>query len=181
MLGHHHTPSHKKDDPGMLQLACREADNQALHYERYHHPHPRVQQRMEALWLKSQGVPHHQIAQLCAISANTLRSYLQLYQTGGVEALKQLNFPCPQSALSASRDTIETHVREHPPQTLNEAGARLATLTGIRRSPTQVRLFLTHLGLHRRKVGVLPAKGDPDVQEEYQKKVGAPLRRSPSG
>jgi hypothetical protein len=98
MMGHHHTPSHKKDDPGMLQLACSEADKQALHSERYHHPHPRVQQRMEALWLKSQGVPHHQIAQLCAMSANTLRSSLQLYHTGGVEALKQLNFPRPQSA-----------------------------------------------------------------------------------
>ena len=83
-----------------------------------------------------------------------------------MEALKQLNFHCPQSAFSASRDTIETHVREPPPQTLNEAVAMLATLTGIRRSPTQVRRFLTHLGLHRRKVGVLPAKGDPDVQEE---------------
>jgi transposase len=165
----------------MLQLVFSEADKQALHYARYHHPHPRVQQRMEALWLKSQGVPHHQIAQLCAISANTLRSSLKLYQRGGVEALKQLNFHCPQSALSAHRDPIETHVQEHPPQTINEAVARLEALTGIRRSPTQVRLFLTHLGLHRRKVGVLPAKGDPDVQEEYQKKVGAPLRRSPSG
>jgi transposase len=181
MMGHHHTPSNKKDDPRMLQLVFSEADKQALHYERYHHPHPRVQQRMEALWLKSQGVPHHQIAQLCAISANTLRSYLQLYQRGGVEALKQLNFHCPQSALSAYRDTIETHVREHPPQTINEAVAMLEALTGIRRSPTQVRLFLTHLGLHRRKVGLLPAKGDPDAQEEYQKKVGTPLSRSTSG
>ena len=62
MMGHHHTPSHKKDAPRMLQLTFSEADKQALHYERYHHPHPRVQQRMEALWLKSQGVPHHQIA-----------------------------------------------------------------------------------------------------------------------
>jgi hypothetical protein len=61
-------------------------------------------------------------------------------------------------------------VREHPPQTINEAVAMLETLTGIRRSPTQVRLFLTPLGLHRRKVGFLPAKGDPDVQEAYQKK-----------
>ena len=118
----------------MLQLTFSEADKQALHYERYHHPHPRVQQRMEALWLKSQGVPHPQIAQLCAISANTLRSYLKLYQTGGVEALKQRNFHCPQSALSAYRDTIETHVREHPPQTSIEAVAMLETLTGIRRS-----------------------------------------------
>ena len=165
----------------MLQLAFSEADKQALHYERYHHPHPRVQQRMEALWLKSQGVPHHQIAQLCAISAHTLRSYLKLYQTGGVAAFQQRNFHCPQSAFSASRDPIETHVREHPPQTINEAVAMLETLTGIRRSPTQGRLFLTHLGLHRRKVGVLPAQGAPDGQEEYQKKVGAPLSRSPSG
>ena len=62
----------------MLQLAFSEADKQALHYERYHHPHPRVQQRMEALWLKSQGVPHHQIAQLWAIAAHPLRSYLRL-------------------------------------------------------------------------------------------------------
>lgn len=165
----------------MLQLAFSEADKQALHYERYHHPHPRVQQRMEALGLKSQGVPHHQIAQLCAISANTLRSYLKLYQGGGVEALKQLNSHCPQSALSAYRDPIETHVQAHPPQTINEAVAMLEALTGIRRSPTQVRLSLTHLGLHRRKVGLLPAQGDPDAQAEYQKKVGATLSRSTSG
>src|SRR5262245_42073370 len=95
----------------MLRLAFSEADKQALHYERYHHPHPRVQQRMEALWLKSQGLPHHQIAQLCAISANTLRSYLKLYHTGGVEALKHLNFYGPQSLLHAHRDTIEAQVR----------------------------------------------------------------------
>ena len=80
----------------MLRLEFSEADKQALHYERYHHPHPRVQQRMEALWFKSQGLPHHQIAPLCAISANTLRSYLKRYHTGGVEALKHLNFYCPQ-------------------------------------------------------------------------------------
>jgi transposase len=181
MMGHHKTPSNKKDDPRMLQLAFSEADQRALHYDRYHHPHPRVQQRLEALWLKSQGFPHHQIAQLCAIAANTLRSYLKRYHTGGVEALKQLNFHCPQSLLSAYRDTIEAQVRAHPPQTINEAVAMLETLTGIRRRPTQGRLFLTHLGLHRRKVGLLPAKGAPDVQEEYQKKVGATLSRRTSG
>jgi hypothetical protein len=164
----------------MLQLAFSEADKQARHYERYHHRHPRVQQRMEALWLKSHSVPHHQIAQLCAMSANTLRAYLKLDQTGGVEALKHLSFHCPQRALGAYRDTRETHGREHPPQTSNAAVAMLETLTGIRRSPTPVRLFLTHLGLPRRKVGLLPAKGDPDVQEEYQKKVGATLSRRPS-
>ena len=101
--------------------------------------------------------------------------------TQAVEALKHLTFHCPQSMLRAHRDTIEAQVRAHPPQTINEAVAMLAALTGIKRSPTQVRLFLKHLGLQRRKVGVLPAKGDPKVQEEYQKKVGATLSRSTSG
>jgi transposase len=109
-----------------------------------------------------------------------LRSYLKLYHTGGVEALKQRNFHCPQSLLSAHRDTSEAQGQAHPPQTLNEAVAMLAALTGIKRSPTQVRLFLKHLGLQRRKVGLLPAKGDPEMQEEYQKKVGATLSRSAS-
>jgi hypothetical protein len=40
----------------MLRLEFSEADKHALNHERYHHPHLRVQQRMEALWLKSQGL-----------------------------------------------------------------------------------------------------------------------------
>jgi len=159
----------------MLRLEFRESDQQALNYERYHHPHPRVQQRMEALWLKSQGIPHHQIARLCRISGNTVRAHLKRYQTGGVEALKQLSFHHPQSALQAHRETIEAPLREHPPQTINEAVAVLETLTGIRRCPTQVRLFLKQLGLKCLKVGLLPAKADPEAQEAYQKKVGASL------
>jgi hypothetical protein len=59
----------------MLQLAFSEADTQALHYERAHQPHPRVQQRMEALWRKRPGVPHHQSARLGAMAATPLRSY----------------------------------------------------------------------------------------------------------
>jgi len=29
----------------------------AIRHDRYHHPHPRVQQKMEVLWLKSKGLP----------------------------------------------------------------------------------------------------------------------------
>ena len=164
----------------MLRLEFSELDQQALNHERYHHPHPRVQQRMEALWLKSQGLPHHQIARLCGISGNTLRAYLTQYQAGGVDALKHLSFHRPQSALHTHRETLEAHLREHPPQTINEAVAVIGTLTGLRRSPTQIRLFLQQLGLKCLKVGLLPAKADPEAQEDYQKKVGTPLSRSES-
>ena len=154
----------------MLRLEFSEADKHALNHERYPHPHPRVQQRMEALWLKSQGLAHQRIATLCAISGNTLRAYLKLYQTGGMEGLKQLNFYRPQSLLSEQRETIEAHLRAHPPHPINEAISVIEALTGIRRSPTQVRVFLKRLGLKCLKVGLLPAKGDPEEQEAYQKK-----------
>ena len=66
----------------MLRLEFSESDPQALNYERYHHPPPRGQQRMEALWLKRQGIPPHQIAGLCRLSGNTLRAYLKQDQAG---------------------------------------------------------------------------------------------------
>ena len=51
--------------------------------------------------------------------------------------------------------------------TIKKAQAEIEHLTGIKRSPTQVRQFMTQLGLRCRKVGMLPAKADPDKQAEY--------------
>src|SRR5919106_7085407 len=171
----------KKDDTPMLQLEFSEADKHELTHERYHHPHPRVQQRMEALWLKSQGLLHQRIATLCAISGNTLRAYLKLYQAGGMEALKQLNFYRPQSRLNEQRETLEAHLRAHPPHTINEAISVIEALTGIRRSPTQIRVVLKRLGLKCLKVGLLPAKGDPEEQEADQKKLEPRLAEARAG
>ena len=38
----------------MIRISFSEADIAALEYERYHHPSPQVQKRMEVLYLKSQ-------------------------------------------------------------------------------------------------------------------------------
>ena len=157
----------------MLRLEFNELEQQALNYERYHHPPPRVPQRMEALWLKRQGLLHHQRTRLCRSSGHTLRAYLKQDQTGGIDALKQLSFHRPQSALQAPRETIEAPLREQPPQTTTEAVAVIEPLTGLRRSPTQVRRFLQHLGLKCLTVGLLPAQADPEGQEAYPKKGGA--------
>jgi len=35
--------------PPMMQLSFSAEGIEQLHYERFHHPHPRVQQKMEAL------------------------------------------------------------------------------------------------------------------------------------
>src|SRR5256886_16541956 len=98
-----------------------------------------------------------------------------------MEALKQLNFYRPQSLLSEQCETIEAHLWAHPPHTINEAISVIEALTGIRRSPTQVRLFLKHLGLRCLKLGLRPAQGDPQEQQGIQKTVRAPLECTPGG
>jgi len=72
------------------QLEFTPENIEALNYERFHHPVPLVQRRMEVLWLKSHGLPHAQIAVLGNIFGDDdARSMFQLYLDGGVEGLKQ--------------------------------------------------------------------------------------------
>ena len=94
------------------------------------------------MWLKSQGLAHGQIAQLVNITENTLRDYFQLYLEGGVERLKEVAIPGPESALQAHSASLEAYFRAHPPATIKEAQNKIAALTGIKRSETQVREFL---------------------------------------
>jgi transposase len=150
-----------------IQLEFTSDIQQALNYERYHHPHPLVQRRMETLWLKSHGLPHALIAKLAGISENTLRDHFRLYQEGGIERLKETHFYHPESELQAHAPTLEAHFREHPPASVKEAQAEIEQLTGVRRCETQVRQFLLRLGLRCRKVGMIPSKADPVEQAAY--------------
>src|SRR5436309_6036237 len=114
----------------MLRITFSEEDIKELDYQRYHHPHPRVQRKMEALLLKAKGLPHHQIASCVGVCENTLRTYLKQYQTGGIEALKVLQFHHPTSELQAHHDSIEAYFKEHPATSIPEAVKRIEDLTG---------------------------------------------------
>jgi hypothetical protein len=61
----------------------------ALEYERYHYPDPKVQKKMEVLYLKSQRLEHQTICRLCRLTEPTLVAYLKQYQEGGIEQLKK--------------------------------------------------------------------------------------------
>src|SRR5438874_13838357 len=100
----------------MLTIDFTPQDVDALHHERFHHPHPRVQLKMEAVYLKSQGLPHWDICRLARISENTLRTYLRQYQDGGVERLKRTDWDGPQGELSDRRDPLGEHFRKNPPR-----------------------------------------------------------------
>jgi transposase len=154
----------------MLRVSFDPEAIDAIKYERLHHPHPRVQQKMWALWLKACELPHGEICRLVDISENTLRAYLREYLAGGVEGLKTVSFRKPQSELDKHAETIEAHFRREPPRTAAEAQAVIEKLTGIKRSPTQVRQFLHRIGMKFRKVAAIPAKANPEVQEAFRKR-----------
>ena len=154
----------------MLRLTFTEADKAALHHERYHHPHPFVQQKMEALLLKSQGLRHKDICRVVDICSTTLTTYVRSYQEGGIEALKTLSFNKPRSALDDHRDTLEDYFRKNPPASVGHAMAEIERLTGIKRNKERIRQFLKRIGMRCRKVGMVPAKADIEAQEAFKKK-----------
>lgn len=153
----------------MLRIIFSEQDIADLRYERYHHPHPRVQMKMEALLLKSRNLPHHEIAACVGVSEPTLRTYFRAYLAGGIDALREVHFYRPQSALDQHRTTLEAYFTRHPPANASQAAAAIEQLTGIKRSPTQIRIFLKKLGLKRLKTFAIPAKCDLDQQESFKK------------
>lgn len=151
----------------MIKLKFTPEAIDQLHHERTHHPHPRVRQRMEAVYLKVLVLSHQEIGRIVRISQTTLREYFQMYQVGRIEALKELNFNQPKSDLDDRQDMLRQEFGQKPPATIAEAVARIEKLAGLRRSPTQVAEFLKKLGLKRRKVASVPAKADPEKQQEF--------------
>jgi transposase len=135
---------------------------------RYEHPHPRVRQRMEVLWLKSQGLAHQDIGRLAGVGGDTVRGYLRMFQSGGVRKLTELNFRIPESELEPHRSQLKAYFRDHPPATIREAAVKIYELTGIKRSPSAVGTFLHSLGLAPRRVGTIPSKADPEQQERFR-------------
>lgn len=126
----------------MMHMTISNEDAKQIRYERFNHPHPRVQLKMDALLLKSKRLSHEQIGEILEISQNTLRSYFQDYQEGGVEALKRF-YPLKKTGeLDEHSTTILDEFKRNPPRTLKEAVSRIEEMTGVKRSPDAVGRYL---------------------------------------
>jgi len=118
------------------------AEIKQLSYESIHQQHHIVRRRMQALLLKSQGVLHQEIAKILEISETTVRTYLDLYLSGGVEALKTLPYQGQPSQLHQKAAEIVRALETDPPATLKEAQATIKAVTGLERSLPQISEFL---------------------------------------
>jgi len=152
----------------MINIIFSHNDIQALQEGRLRHPHPHVRKKMDALYFKSQRIPHKDICRMTGITEPTLVNYLRAYLEGGVEKLKEINFYRPKSALDGYETLIENYFKQHPPATLAEARQKIENLTGVDRSTSQVRIFLERLGMKCRKTGSIPGKAVDENKIEEQ-------------
>jgi transposase len=120
-------------------------DLDTIRQERYHHPHPRVQQKMEVLWLKSQGFTHEAIARLADVSRRSVQRYLDEFLVGGLEQVRRVPWKGKANELAAHHGSLEDYFVEHPPRSAHEAQTAIERETGVRRGLTQVRTFLKKL------------------------------------
>lgn len=129
----------------MRSFTFTPADVAAIAHDRYHHPHPRVQQKMQVLWLKSRGESHTAIARLAGLARRTVQRILDEFHAGGLAEIRRVKWRGQPAALDAHAASLEDHFLANPARSAAEAQAAIARLTGVRRGLTQVRRFLKKL------------------------------------
>jgi transposase len=140
----------------MRKITFSEADVQAIAHERYHHPDPRVQRRMEILFAKHLGYNHDDIVTLADVSRSTVQRCLTAYVQGGLERIREVPVRARRGELDAHRASLEETLKAQPVRSVKHARHLIEQATGIRRGLTQVRLFLRRLGMAPRKVAAIP-------------------------
>src|SRR3954471_11722466 len=141
----------------MRSITFTADDRRALAHYRYQHPDPRVQRKVEVLWLKSHGLAHDRIAAYADVSLRTVQRYLDEYLEGGLGRLCRGRGHRPRGALTEHEVSLEEHFEAHPVRSTRQARAVIEQRTGIRRGPTRVRhLLKDRLGLRWRRAGAIP-------------------------
>ena len=133
-----------------------EADQEFVRRARLEHQDGFVRQKFDVLWLLHHGLKQSAVCQITGVSRKSVDRYLRLWEAGGLEAVYEDKHYRPTSALEPYRELIAAEFQTQPPRTIAEAAERIAQLTGVRRCPEQVRLFLRGLGMSWRQVAAVP-------------------------
>jgi transposase len=151
-----------------FRVRLTEEPQRIVHEERTSHPDLRVREKMLVLWLLHCGTTRQKAAEIVGLGRATVHRYVVAFREGGLDGLRRWNHHRPVSEMAADREVIRESFEKQPARTMAEACERIFQLTGLRRGPSQVRKFLTDMGLkfHRvRPVPVPPQKTGPSTPE----------------
>jgi len=137
-------------------IALTDDEQRIVNAERESHPEAHVRRKMLVLWLLHCAVTRAKAAAIAGLGRATVQRYVAAYRAGGLDGLRRWDVTGPVSDLAAHTAAITTSLTEAPVRTVAEACDRIATLTGLRRGPTQVRRFLAGRGFRWQRVRAIP-------------------------
>ena len=124
--------------------------------------------KMLTIWLLHCGVTRQKAAEIVGVSCARVQRYVDAYCKGGLEGLRHSSVQKAVSELATFRDIIRASFEEAPVCTIAKACDRIEKLTGIRRSPTQVRKFPKGLGLKWQCIRAIPVPPKKTLAEHVQ-------------
>lgn len=140
-----------------LRILLSEDEQATVRELKEQHPEPLVRRRLLVVWSLHGGLTREQAAQVAGVDRSTVQRFVAMYRDGGLEALLQEpGYVGRGSDLARHTDVIRQSFEKQPVRSMAEACHRIEALTGIKRSPTQVRKFLTGMGLKWQRVRAIP-------------------------
>jgi len=142
-----------------------EADAMRAKYYKTYSPNPIIRDRMNVIFLRHKLYGPGACADAAGVHPNSVTRWTKTYIEDGIEGLLSVEAYRPQSDLVPYATVIKNDFNLNPPRSIGHARKRIAELTGLLRSITQIRKFLKYvLGFRYRKFRPLPG-GKKSVSE----------------
>ena len=141
---------------GWYRVQLTEEQQQVVNAERDAHPDHHVRRKMLVLWLLHCRLTREKVAEVTGTGRATVQRYVAAFRDGGLAGLRQWDVQGPISDLAGYTQQIRASFEAQPAATIAEACDRIERVCGLRREPTQVRKFLTGLGLTWQRVRSVP-------------------------
>ena len=134
----------------------------------------KIRRKLLALKMRGAGAPLEMIASSLNVNIRTVSNYIAEFREGGLSATLEDRAYSPDSCIEPHRSDIEKSFRDEPVGCAKQARARIAKLTGISLSPSQVRRVMRGMGMRYRKAGQIPGKADGQQQMDFLEDVLRP-------
>ena len=162
----------------MLPFQLTKDELDSVNIERKNHPDAKVRIRFQVLYFKILGYKRSEIAKLAGCSRNSVTNYVKLFNTGGLAAIRQLNYNFEPHELCGQFEEVKRELTKQGVRSVAHAGEVLKHKFAYQRSSEAVRQLLHRLGLRRRKLGTFPGKPrDLDLWLKAQKQFKKKLRQ----